>query len=78
MNEDQKYNYFRDSYIDFITAMFNCEISAMNAENKQREVQGDSMAYIEEDYYKVSRRYKMIVDKYIEKMNKDMRKMKSL
>jgi hypothetical protein len=47
-----------DSNVNFLAAMLFAEISAMNAENMQRQVLGHSLAYGEDAYYDVMERYK--------------------
>ena len=43
----------RIAYINAMTVCAQIECAGMVAENKQREVEGKSMAYVEEDFLKL-------------------------
>lgn len=57
-------NGFRDSYIDFLTGLLNCEVSGMDAENKQREIQGESIAYVIDHYHETYEKYNRLYEDY--------------
>jgi hypothetical protein len=59
-----------DSYLNFLSMQLYAEISGMNAENNQRMVLGESMAYTDEDYHKVSIAYRELADEYLKKCQK--------
>lgn len=54
-----------DSFLNFISMQLFSEISGMNAENNQRIACGESMAYVDEDYYKVSEKYREMWNEYV-------------
>mgnify|MGYP000932374932 CR=1 FL=1 len=56
------------SYIGFLAAELYAEISGMNAENMQRQVLSQSMAYTEEQYFNVLQGYREKLKQYEENM----------
>jgi hypothetical protein len=53
-----------EAYVNFLAAQLFAEVSAMNAENDQRRVLGESMAYTERDYISVLEEYKAKLKEY--------------
>lgn len=53
-----------DGYINFLAAKLFAEVSAMNAENMQRQTLGQSMAYVEDSYYDLTDHYQKLIDEY--------------
>jgi hypothetical protein len=43
----------RIAYINAMVTCANIELAGMIAENKQREIKGESMAYVEDDFKRI-------------------------
>jgi hypothetical protein len=55
-----------DSYVNFLAAELFATISAMNAENQQRALLDQSVAYDGETYFEVIDEYKTKLNKYLD------------
>jgi hypothetical protein len=65
-----------DSYVNFLAAELFATVSAMNAENQQRTLLGQSVAYDESIYFDVIAEYKNKLNEYLNKLNEAQTKQK--
>lgn len=63
----------KDSYVNFLAAELFAEVSGMNAENDQRKVLDESMAYSEEDYLLATSKYREHLHKYQKQIRKNLK-----